>query len=311
MRIAIVDDDPVNLQLVTSLVRKTGDGEPVPFQNPLAGLLWCTENEVDLLIVDFQMPEIDGISFIRSFRELPDKSDTPILMVTGDQDRQTRYEALQCGATDFLTKPVDAIEFRARLRNMLALRHSQRLLADRAAHLAVEVAKATAEIARREDEMITRLSRAAEFRDPETGAHILRMARYSHIIAVQMGLRPGQCDLIMKAAPMHDIGKVAIPDHILLKPGQADPRRIRDHEGARRDRLPDPARQRLADAAHRRGHRPFPPREVRRHRLPARPFHRHDPVAGPHRGGCRRVRRPDQFARRTRRPGASKRRCSC
>ncbi|MBK9777873.1 MAG: response regulator [bacterium] len=223
MRIAIVDDDPVNLQLVTSLVRKTGDGEPVPFQNPLAGLLWCTENDVDLLIVDFQMPEIDGISFIRSFRELPDKSDTPILMVTGDQDRQTRYEALQCGATDFLTKPVDAIEFRARLRNMLALRHSQRLLADRAAHLAAEVATATAEIARREDEMITRLSRAAEFRDPETGAHILRMARYSHIIAVQMGLRPGQCDLIMKAAPMHDIGKVAIPDHILLKPGKLTP----------------------------------------------------------------------------------------
>lgn len=223
MRVVIVDDDLVNLQLVTGLVRKVDGCEPVPFQNPLAALLWCTENEVDVLIVDFQMPQIDGISFIRSFRELPDKADTPSLMVTGDQDRHTRYDALEGGATDFLTKPVDSLEFRARLRNMLALRTSQKLLADRAAHLAAEVTAATTEIARREDEMIVRLARAAEYRDPETGAHIQRMARYSHIIAVQMGLRPGHCDLIMKAAPMHDIGKVAIPDHILLKPGKLTP----------------------------------------------------------------------------------------
>lgn len=222
MRIAIVDDDPVNLQLLASLVRRAGEHEPVPFQQPLAGLLWCADNDLDLLVVDYLMPELDGIAFLRSFRELPGKSDIPALMITGDQERRTRYEALQGGATDFLTKPIDSLEFGARLKNMLALRHGQRLLADRAALLAEEVAAATAEIARREDEMITRLSRAAEYRDPETGAHILRMSRYSHVIAVQMGLRPGHCDLILKAAPMHDIGKVAIPDHILLKPGRLD-----------------------------------------------------------------------------------------
>jgi len=220
MRIVIIDDNIVNLELVTHLARKVEDCEPVPFQNPLAGLLWCTENDVDVVIVDFMMPEIDGIAFIRSFRELPDKGETPILMLTSDQDRETRYEALRCGANDILQRPVDAIEFWARLKNMMALRRSQKLLADRASHLALEVAKATLEIARREDEMITRLSRAAEFRDPETGAHILRMAQYSHVIAVKMGLPPGQCDLILKAAPMHDIGKVAIPDRILLKPGK-------------------------------------------------------------------------------------------
>ncbi len=220
MRIVIVDDNIVNLELVTHLARKVDDCEPIPFQNPLAALLWCTENDVDVVIVDFMMPEIDGIAFIRGFRELPDKADTPILMLTSDHDRETRYEALRCGANDILQRPVDAIEFWARLKNMTALRRSQQLLADRAAHLALEVAKATKEIAQREDEMITRLSRAAEFRDPETGAHILRMARYSHLIAVQMGLPKGQCDLILKAAPMHDIGKVAIPDSILLKPGK-------------------------------------------------------------------------------------------
>lgn len=222
VRIAIVDDDPVNLQLLSGLVRRVGEHEPVPFQKPLTGLLWCAENDLDLLVVDFMMPELDGIAFIRSFRELPGRSDTPVLMITGDRERQTRYDALMIGATDFLTKPIDSVEFGARVRNMLALRHGQKLLEDRAAHLAEEVTAATAEIARREDEMIARLSRAAEYRDPETGAHIARMSHYSHLIAVQMGLRPGHCDLILKAAPMHDIGKVAIPDHILLKPGRLD-----------------------------------------------------------------------------------------
>jgi putative two-component system response regulator len=223
MRIVIVDDNIVNLELVTHLARKLDDCEPIPFQNPLAALLWCTENDVDVAIVDFMMPEIDGIAFIRSFRELADKGDVPILMITSDHERETRYEALATGANDVLQRPIDAIEFWARLKNMMALRLHQHLLADRAAHLALEVAKATAEIAHREDEMITRLARAAEFRDPETGGHIMRMARYSHMIAVQMGLPRGQCDLIMKAAPMHDIGKVAIPDNILLKPGKLTP----------------------------------------------------------------------------------------
>lgn len=220
MRIAIVDDDIVNLQLVAHLVRKAGDDECLPFQDPVAAILWCAENDVDVVILDYMMPELDGVAFIRSFRQLPDKADVPVLMISGDQERETRNEALLAGATDLLAKPIDAVELGARLRNMLSLRRHQQLLTDRAKHLALEVATATAEIARREDEMIVRLSRAAEFRDPETGAHIARMALYSRLIAEQMGLPPGQCELIMKAAPMHDIGKVAIPDRILLKPGK-------------------------------------------------------------------------------------------
>ena len=223
MQIVIVDDDPVTLQLIAALVRRLEEHEAVVFQSPLAGLLWCADHEVDLLVVDYQMPELDGVSFVRSFRELPDRAVTPVLMITGDAERQTRYESLKCGANDFLTKPVDALEFEARVRNMMTLREGQRLLADRAAHLEVEVSKAVAEIGRRETETVTRLARVAEYRDPETGAHILRMSEYSRLIAVQMGLPPGQCDLVLRAAPMHDIGKVAIPDHILLKPGRLTP----------------------------------------------------------------------------------------
>ncbi len=222
MRIAIIDDNLVNLKLMESLVKRATDFSPRLFQDSGEGLAWCLENTPDLLIVDYMMPPPDGLEFIRSFRGIPANADIPILMITADHEKETRYAALEAGANDFLTKPIDNSEFRARLRNMLSLRRSQKALADRAAWLAEKVAEATSEILDREREMITRLSRAAEFRDPETGAHIMRMAHYSRLIAEQIGLSQEEQDLILAAAPMHDVGKIAIPDHILLKPGRLD-----------------------------------------------------------------------------------------
>ncbi len=144
-------------------------------------------------------------------------------MVTANDELDVRYRALESGASDFLTKPIDRAEFKARMRNMLALRANQKRLEDRASWLAEEVLKATEEILRREREIVVRLSRAAEFRDPETGGHIQRMAHYTWLIAVRLGLPLEQQELILEAAPMHDVGKVGIPDHILLKPGRLDP----------------------------------------------------------------------------------------
>jgi putative two-component system response regulator len=121
-----------------------------------------------------------------------------------------------------LTKPVDKNEFTARLRNMGTLRRSQKLLGDRAALLAREVAAATITIVERERETIFRLCKAAEYRDPETGGHILRMAHCSRLIAEVLGLPAQEQQLLLEAAPMHDIGKVGIADQILLKPGRLD-----------------------------------------------------------------------------------------
>lgn len=222
MRIAIIDDNPVNLRLMDSLVKRAGDFAPNLFQDSGEGLTWCLENAPDLIIVDYMMPPPDGLEFIRRFREVPANVDIPVLMITADHEKGTRYAALETGANDFLTKPIDNSEFRARLRNMLSLRRNQKALADRAQWLAEKVAEATCEILDREREMITRLSRAAEFRDPETGAHIMRMAHYSRLIAEQIGLPGEDQELILAAAPMHDVGKIAIPDHILLKPGRLD-----------------------------------------------------------------------------------------
>jgi putative two-component system response regulator len=172
--------------------------------------------------VDYMMPDIDGLEFIQRFRTLPQCSDIPILMITANDQKQVRYRALDSGANDFLAKPVDKVEFLARAKNMLSLSSARRKLADHAQWLASEVRKATEVILQRERDTVFRLCKAAEYRDPETGAHILRMAHYSQLIAKNLGLPIEQQELLLEAAPMHDLGKVGITDNILLKPGKLD-----------------------------------------------------------------------------------------
>jgi putative two-component system response regulator len=222
-KVLIVDDAEVNLTLFDALIKRMGDHERIKFADPLEGLAWAQEHEVDLIVLDYMMPQLDGIEFITRLRALPGKLDVPILMITANDQKQIRYRALDAGATDFLSKPVDKIEFMARANNLLMLGVHRKALADRAAWLAEEVRKATFEIVQRERETVVRLSKAAEYRDPETGAHILRMAHYSEVIARGLGLPEEECALLLEAAPMHDIGKVGIPDQILLKPGRLTP----------------------------------------------------------------------------------------
>ncbi|MBC7414488.1 MAG: HD domain-containing protein, partial [Herminiimonas sp.] len=144
------------------------------------------------------------------------------IMATADVQTDVRHRALQMSANDFLTKPVNKTELQARVSNMLTLRRAQCELARHAESLAEEVKKATEKILAREREAIHRLARAAEYRDPETGAHLLRLERYTRLIGAELGLPEDELDLLGQAAPMHDIGKVGIPDSILLKPGRLD-----------------------------------------------------------------------------------------
>ena len=222
-KVLIVDDNEINLVLFEALVRKLPECESRSFSEPVAALAWAQSQEPDLVIVDYMMPGLDGIAFIQALRATPGREGVPILMVTANEQKHVRYRALGAGATDFLTKPVDKVEFLARSTNMLALGDIRRQLADRAGWLAEEVRKATLAVVQRERETVVRLSRAAEYRDPETGGHILRMAHYSELIARGMGLSVADQELLLEAAPMHDIGKVGIADEILLKPGRLTP----------------------------------------------------------------------------------------
>jgi putative two-component system response regulator len=220
MRIVIIDDIQMNVTLLEHLIRKIPECEFVTFTEPRKAIDWCRDNEPDLVVVDYMMQDMDGIEFTRLFRSLNHYGSIPVLMVTANNNTGVRHEALNSGVSDFLNKPLDNVEFLARAKNLLALRTSHKQLSTRAEWLSKEVRKATAEIVAREQETIFCLARAAEYRDPETGAHILRMAHYSKHIACVLGLPLDQQDLILEAAPMHDIGKVGTPDSILLKPGR-------------------------------------------------------------------------------------------
>jgi putative two-component system response regulator len=221
-QVLIVDDTEINLILFSALVKKLEDCEPITFSQAPEALQWVDSHVPDLVILDYMMPVLDGLEFIRRMREIPGCEWVPVIMITANDQKQLRYRALDLGANDFLTKPVDKVEFLARTRNMLVVSAARKQLSDRAVWLAEEVRKATAEILERERETVIRLCRAAECRDPETGAHILRMAHYSQLIARQLGLPLIEQELLLEAAPLHDIGKVGIADNILLKPGRLD-----------------------------------------------------------------------------------------
>src|SRR5574343_745190 len=147
--VLIVDDSDINLTLIKALVLKLGDCTPVLFDHPVAALEWCRSNEPDLVIVDYMMPDMDGLKFIAAFRALHGRNEIPFLMITANDQRDVRYEALLGGANDYLTKPLDRIEFSARARNMLSIRAGQKYMANHVQELEVRVQERTREIRNR------------------------------------------------------------------------------------------------------------------------------------------------------------------
>ncbi|HXP95362.1 MAG TPA: HD domain-containing phosphohydrolase [Telmatospirillum sp.] len=223
MRVVIIDDSQSSLLLMSGLVSELQTADAVPFSSSAQALAWLDHNVVDLVIVDYVMPAPDGLAFIEIFRRNPRHQGVPIIMVTSSGLRDVRYMALQLGAIDFLTKPIDPVEFTARINNVLDAHQAHQALANRSTWLAAEVARATEALLDREREALLFLARTAEHRDPETGAHLARMAAYSGLIATALGLPAEQSSMIRDASPLHDVGKVAIPDHILFKPGKLTP----------------------------------------------------------------------------------------
>lgn len=222
MKIVIVDDNETNLALMAGLARAAQPDEVRTYLDPREALQATLAEGADLLVVDYLMPHMDGIAFIEALRQSRPHKDLPIVMVTAAEERSVRRRALEAGATDFLQKPVDAMEMKLRLTNLAALRQARNLLNDRAALLGAEVKAATQALRSAAGELITRLAQAAEFRDPDTGGHIQRMARYSVVIGRALGLSQEQLDDLLTAAPLHDVGKVGIPDAVLLKPGRLE-----------------------------------------------------------------------------------------
>jgi response regulator RpfG family c-di-GMP phosphodiesterase len=222
-QVLIVDDVRVNVHMLARMVSIVPDVQTQQFTDPDRALEWSFGCDVDLAIVDYHMPSMSGAEFVSAFRNTVRNRDTPVIVVTAERALEVRHECLRAGATDFLCKPIDGIEVAARVSNLLTLRRAQLDLKDRAAWLSREVEKATAELVSREEELIRRLALAAECHDSTTGQHIERMAQYSFIVAQALGMSETACEQLLKAAPMHDIGKVGVPDAILNKPGRLTP----------------------------------------------------------------------------------------
>ncbi|MCB1801562.1 MAG: response regulator [Gammaproteobacteria bacterium] len=203
-------------QLILSIGEET---EAVSFADPIEALGWAKETPPDLVLTDLKMPNMNGVEFTQWLRTTPSCVDVPIIVITCMDDQLTRYRALEAGATDFLTKPIDHHECRARCKNLLKLRQQQGIIRDRARWLEKEIADKTRELALRERETLLRLAKAGEYRDNDTNGHVLRMAETARLIAATLGKDAEYCDVIEQAAPMHDIGKIGVPDKILLKPG--------------------------------------------------------------------------------------------
>ncbi len=221
--ILLVDDQLVNIKLLEKLLRQAGFSSIFSTTQPTEVKSLYFDNGIDLILLDIRMPDMDGFAVMAELQAEIENDYLPILVVTAELTSQTRERALSSGARDFITKPFDQAEVIQRIINMIEVRllHKQILLQNET--LEEQVRQRTQELEDSRLEIIKRLGRAAEYKDNETGNHILRMSHFAQMLAKAVGLSQEQTDNILLAAPMHDIGKIGIPDSILLKPGKLEP----------------------------------------------------------------------------------------
>lgn len=221
--IVVVDDQITTLKLLHKILKninKFGETEVHTFNDEAKALSWLKANYADLILLDYKLPKLNGLELVNLIRQWPNYASVPIVMVTAYDDMPLRYAALDAGVNDFIGKPIDYRECQARCTNLLQMRLHQQLLETHNKDLSDKVQATTLTILEREREALYHLAKAGEYRDSDTGNHIFRIAHYSRLIAKGIGMNTEYCDLIEYASPMHDVGKIGIPDHILLKPGK-------------------------------------------------------------------------------------------
>jgi len=221
-RILIVDDQESNLLLLQKLLQAAGYSNLLTVADPTQVPDLYLAFRPDLVLLDLHMPKLDGFEVMALLKAAIKDDYLPILVLTADVTNPTRLRALEMGAKDFLTKPFDQVEVATRIRNMLEVRLLHNRLKEHNAILEQKVRERTQELVETRLEIIHRLGRAAEYRDKGTGLHILRISHISASLGRAAGLSHSRREVIMSASPMHDIGKIGIPDSILLKAGKLD-----------------------------------------------------------------------------------------
>lgn len=222
-RIMIVDDEIANILVARKLLERAGYRSFETTTKAKEAIPIVHQTKPDVLLLDINMPEINGIEILGKLRETTEFRHLPILVLTANNDASVKLRCLELGATDFLVKPVDPMELGPRVRNALQIKSYQDQLQKHAAELEQKVRQRTSELEMSRREVIYCLARAAELRDNDTGNHVIRVGRYAGVIAKQMGMTDTYVRDIELAAQLHDVGKIAVPDAILLKPGKLEP----------------------------------------------------------------------------------------
>ena len=222
-RILIVDDEPGNVEVLQRLLARAGFHKIESTNDPREAVPLYVQTRPDLILLDLHMPHMDGLEVMDRLNEILEASYLPILMLTGDMDPEARREALSRGAKDFVNKPFNSDEVLLRIRTLLETRFLYLQIQSQNQLLEAKVRDRTRELESAQIEIIERLARAAEFRDDTTGQHTERVGQMAALLARELGLPDAQVSLIRRAAPLHDVGKIGIPDAILLKLGKLTP----------------------------------------------------------------------------------------
>lgn len=221
-KILIVDDMRNNIVLLERILEQEGYTNVFSTTDPRETLPLYEEHRFDLILLDLNMPFMDGFQVMDQISEIIENDYLPVLVLSAQTEESSRLRALGMGAKDFIGKPFQRAEVVQRIRNMLDVRILYNQQRTQSEELEIKVQERTQELLETQLEIVRRLGRAGEYRDNETGMHVIRMSKSCQRLALAMDLGRDQAELILNASPMHDIGKIGIPDQILLKPGKLD-----------------------------------------------------------------------------------------
>lgn len=221
--IMIIDDESYNVLVVRKFLQHAGYENFVTTTESPQAIDLMKRDLPDVVLLDIMMPEVSGIDILRVMKITPELSTIPVIILTASPDPVLKTQALELGATDFLAKPVDPSELVLRVKNVLAAKTHFDMLAKYSVDLERQVVERTRALEASRRHIIFCLARASEFRDNDTGHHVIRVGKYAGAIAHELGYSPTQVEALEQAAQLHDVGKIGIPDAILHKPGKLDP----------------------------------------------------------------------------------------
>ena len=219
-KIMIIDDEPLVIRVVKRFLAGDGFTNFVTVEDSREAMEAIQRESPDVVLLDIMMPNITGLDLLRQRQKDQTLMLVPFIILSANSENQIKREALALGATDFLAKPVDASDLTVRVQNSLTVKRHHDHIANYANELENQVRVRTAQIERSREQIIHCLARAGEYRDNETGEHVIRVGKYCAVIANELGFGPNYCRQIELAAQLHDVGKIGIPDSVLLNPGK-------------------------------------------------------------------------------------------